>query len=94
MYISLWECNWKGWSLKLVYIKLPMYMALDFVILMGAKSITWRLARVGPIGTRCAHCHFRALKSLNFSAHPFQWPSQDIVRIKIITTQAIKTKGT
>ncbi len=44
----------------------------------------------GGGATGFARCNFRAQKSLDFRAHPLQWPSyMDIARIKIITSRAI-----
>jgi hypothetical protein len=38
---------------------------------VGPKISTF----LGPNGTRCARCHFRAQQSLDFRAHPFKRPS-------------------
>jgi hypothetical protein len=39
------------------------------------KFITDLSTFLGPNGTCCARCHFRAQKSLNFRTHPFKRPS-------------------
>ncbi len=40
-------------------------IAVDFKIVLFSTFL-------GPNGTRCARCHFRAQKSLDFRAHPFE----------------------
>ncbi len=43
--------HWKGWALKLIYIKLPIYLflsCLDLMILMRSISITKVIGRGGP----------------------------------------------
>jgi hypothetical protein len=94
--------HWKGWSLKLMYIKLPMYLFFYMALRLNdfdvGKSITQAIGRGRPW-------------NLDFFGHrslPFQGPKKsrfpgpplpmalvmDIARIKIITSRAIWTKGT
>jgi hypothetical protein len=71
------EGHWKGWALKLVYIKLPMY--LFFYVALGTYDFDAGKSITGPLkGGRgpenldfmwpkwylLPHCHFRAQKSL------------------------------
>jgi hypothetical protein len=44
---------------------------------------------LGPYGTHCACCHFRAQKSLDFRVHPLMTLVMDIAHLKIIMYRAI-----
>ncbi len=93
---------------KLMYIKLPLDFWLIrpcMYCFWCSKSITWAIAGggwaldistfLGPKGTRCARCHFRAQKSLDFRAYPLKMALvMDIARLKIIKYRPIKTTGT
>ncbi len=51
------EGHWNECALKLMYIKLPMYMFFYMAIPL--------LNLLGPHGTSFAHCHYRAQKKVS-----------------------------
>jgi hypothetical protein len=59
---------------------------------MGGEGTKWLF---GPNGTRFAHCHFRAQKSLDFQGPTLTIAIvMDIARFNIIISRAIETTGT
>ncbi len=91
MYISLRECNWKGWALKLVYIKSPMYVALWLMILMGPNPLLshwkgWALKTRLFLPKWHSLCSllFQGPKKTQLQCPPLSMAlAMDIVRIKI-----------
>jgi len=85
----------KGWALKLMYIKLPIYLCficrLDVIVLMQANPLLRALEGAGPeISTFGPKWH--SLRSLPFQGTPLQLALiMDIVSIKIITSCVMYT---
>jgi hypothetical protein len=76
----------KGWALKLMYIKLPMYLFFlrhfDLMVLMRAYPLLRPLEGVGPeISIFLAQMELASLvaisgpKKCQFQAYPLQWTS-------------------
>jgi hypothetical protein len=96
-YSSGKEGHWKGWAVKLMYIKLPMYlffyMTLGLNDLVGTDPLLGPLERVGRenldfLGP--ASIHLGPKKSRFSGPTPSSCSCNGFARIKINTSRALK----